>query len=159
MEDSPKKSGYGKRPLWQWILIYVVIAAVLYGAIYYFFLRGHYSTSTYTQQSYSNPTTQQSQQAAPSSSSQNVMVEYSSKGFTPQSITIKEGQTVTWVNKDTDPLQVASNPHPTHTDYPPLNAVGLIQPGQSKSFTFPAAGHYGYHNHLEPSNTGEVIVQ
>lgn len=28
--------GYGKRPLWQWILIYVVAGAVVYGAIYYF---------------------------------------------------------------------------------------------------------------------------
>ena len=26
---------YGKRPLWQWILLYAVIAAVAYGIIYY----------------------------------------------------------------------------------------------------------------------------
>lgn len=30
-------AGYGKRPLWQWILIYLVIGAVVYGAIYYFY--------------------------------------------------------------------------------------------------------------------------
>ena len=30
------KTGYGKRPLWQWILLYVVIGAVVYGAMYYF---------------------------------------------------------------------------------------------------------------------------
>ena len=38
-EDDPRKSWnkkYGKRPLWQWILIYIVIGAVVYGAIYYF---------------------------------------------------------------------------------------------------------------------------
>jgi hypothetical protein len=35
---------YGKKPLWQWILIYVVIGAIVYGAIYYFFMnRGGYS--------------------------------------------------------------------------------------------------------------------
>ncbi len=28
---------YGKRPLWQWILLYIVIGAIVYGAIYYFF--------------------------------------------------------------------------------------------------------------------------
>lgn len=33
-----KESGYGKRPLWQWILIYVVIGGVVYAAIYYFIL-------------------------------------------------------------------------------------------------------------------------
>lgn len=30
--------GYGKRPLWQWVLIYVVVGAVVYGLIYYFVL-------------------------------------------------------------------------------------------------------------------------
>jgi flagellar basal body-associated protein FliL len=42
--------GYGKRPLWQWILIYVVIGAIIYGAVYYFFLgkNGGYNTSSST---------------------------------------------------------------------------------------------------------------
>lgn len=35
MSDS-----YGKRPMWQWILLYVVIAAVVYGLFYYFVLAG-----------------------------------------------------------------------------------------------------------------------
>lgn len=30
------KSAYGKRPLWQWILLYLVIGAIIYGAVYYF---------------------------------------------------------------------------------------------------------------------------
>lgn len=28
--------GYGKRPLWQWIVIYLVVGGAIYGAIYYF---------------------------------------------------------------------------------------------------------------------------
>lgn len=36
-----EKSGYGKRPLWHWILLYVVIAAVVYGIAYYFFFAGN----------------------------------------------------------------------------------------------------------------------
>ncbi len=35
MADS-SKSGYSKRPLWQWIVLYLIIGAVLYGALYYF---------------------------------------------------------------------------------------------------------------------------
>lgn len=31
-----EKSGYGKRPLWQWIVIYLVIGGIVYAAIYYF---------------------------------------------------------------------------------------------------------------------------
>ncbi|MEO8581382.1 MAG: hypothetical protein ABI425_02245 [Patescibacteria group bacterium] len=27
--------GYGKRPLWQWVLIYVIIGSIIYGLIYF----------------------------------------------------------------------------------------------------------------------------
>lgn len=40
-----KSYGYGKRPLWQWILLYVVIGGLIYGAVYYFFLAGKGSYS------------------------------------------------------------------------------------------------------------------
>ncbi len=30
--------GYNKRPLWQWLVIYVILGAIIYGVIYYFFL-------------------------------------------------------------------------------------------------------------------------
>jgi len=36
--NKPAK-GYGKRPLWQWVLIYVVVAIVVYGAVYLLFFR------------------------------------------------------------------------------------------------------------------------
>lgn len=149
---------YGKRPLWQWILLYLLIGGIIYALIYFAFLKNKYSPSQYNSQQPS-PAANQQTSPSPSQSSENVTIEYNGSGFNPKSITIKAGQTITWMNKDTDPLQIASNPHPTHTEYPPLNTVGLIQPGESKSFTFPQAGTYGYHNHLEPGNTGEVIVQ
>ncbi len=36
---SPQKKGYGKRPLWQWILLYIVVAGVVYALIWFLFLR------------------------------------------------------------------------------------------------------------------------
>jgi hypothetical protein len=40
-QSSQKPSkGYGKRPVWQWILIYVIVAIVVYGLIYLLFLKG-----------------------------------------------------------------------------------------------------------------------
>jgi len=38
--QAPQKStkGYGKRPVWQWVLIYVVVAIVVYGLIYLLFI-------------------------------------------------------------------------------------------------------------------------
>ncbi len=45
-EDQIKDSGYGKRPLWQWVVIYLVVGIVVYGLIYYFVLtkKGGYSS-------------------------------------------------------------------------------------------------------------------
>lgn len=41
---APKKyGGYGKRPLWQWVLIYLVIGGLVYYLAYYFFFRGNSS--------------------------------------------------------------------------------------------------------------------
>lgn len=37
--EAPKTSTYGKRPLWQWILLYLVIGGIIYAGIYYFFLK------------------------------------------------------------------------------------------------------------------------
>lgn len=63
-ETEQKKSGYGKRPLWQWIVLYLIIGAVVYGLIYYFVIakKGGYSynqSGTYqTQQKISSNTSQ-----------------------------------------------------------------------------------------------------
>lgn len=49
---------YGKRPVWQWILIYAVVGVIAYTAIYYlvFAKRGGYKPpSSSLQQSYSTP--------------------------------------------------------------------------------------------------------
>lgn len=36
--DKPSK-GYGKRPVWQWVVIYLIAAVIIYGLIYFFFIR------------------------------------------------------------------------------------------------------------------------
>jgi hypothetical protein len=35
--NKPAKS-YGKRPVWQWVLIYLVIAIIVYAIIYFIFI-------------------------------------------------------------------------------------------------------------------------
>lgn len=50
---QPMKKGYGKRPLWQWVAIYLIVGAVVYGAIYYFAYakKGGYSANGNTNSS------------------------------------------------------------------------------------------------------------
>ncbi len=86
------------------------------------------------------------------------LVKISSDGFTPKSITIKLGDTITWTNVDTENHTVNSDNHPTHLLYPFLN-LGKILPGESKSVTPATAGTFTYHDHLNPSLTGSITVQ
>ena len=43
--NKPVK-GYGRRPVWQWVVIYLIIAVIVYGLIYYFFIRSGTGTGT-----------------------------------------------------------------------------------------------------------------
>lgn len=57
-EGQQPAKGYGKRPLWQWVLIYVVVGGIIYGAIYYFAIAkkgGYGATSTGTQSTSQSP--------------------------------------------------------------------------------------------------------
>ena len=77
--------------------------------------------------------------------------------FSPKEMTVKKGTTITWVNKDTAPHQIASNPHPLHTSLPELSS-GVLAQGQSYSFTFQKVGTVGYHCNLHPSMQGKITV-
>ncbi len=103
----------------------------------------------------------------------NNVIEITSSGFSPDTLTINIGETVTFVNKDIKLSWPASAIHPTHTVYPGSDikkcgtseetnifdaCKGLAQ-GESWSFTFNSKGTWNYHNHLNPSLRGKIIVQ
>lgn len=147
------------------IILVVIALAILAGGI--FLLN---SKNTYTPQSNPSPTNTQREQISqtpsvtsapalsPSQQQAQNTITYTSSGFSPATLTVKAGTTVTWINKSGADFSLDSNPHPVHTDYPPLN-IGVIANGQSSSLTFDKPGTYGYHNHLNPSDTGEIIVE
>lgn len=147
------KGGYSKRPLWQWILIYLVIGGAIYLAVYYFYF-GKKGGTSYNYGA--APAT-----SAPSSSGgavENATVMLTARGFEPMMLTVKAGTTVTWTNKSDTTGNVSSDPHPTHQKFPLLN-LGDFPSGATMSLTFSEPGTYTYHNHLDSSETGTVIVQ
>ena len=95
-----------------------------------------------------------------SSVSQNdILVSITVEGFQPSSITIKKGQKVTWINNTSGLSWPASNPHPSHTDYPGFDTELPMKSGQAWSFTFTKVGDWGYHDHLSPTTRrGDVRV-
>lgn len=70
--------------------------------------------------------------------------------FGPQTVTIKAGTTMNWMNQDTEAHTVTS-------DTGAFNSP-VLQPGASYSFTFAKAGTYSYHCTIHPFMTGKVVV-
>lgn len=85
-------------------------------------------------------------------------ITYSDTSFSPNPLNVKVGEAVTFNNTSNSVVQVNSAPHPAHNLYPILN-IGAINPGESKSITFTSAGTYKYHNHLNASQNGQIVVQ
>ena len=85
-----------------------------------------------------------------------------SSGASPRDITVAVGSRVTFVNNDSQPHDMNSNPHPEHTDCPALN-IGFIAAGaQGISLNLTTARTCGFHDHNQPSNTslqGVIRIQ
>lgn len=88
-----------------------------------------------------------------------VKILYRSPTFSPSVLRVKAGTTVTFHNDSNDSLWIASNPHPAHTDLSGFDSKASIEMGGDFSFTFDRLGTFGYHNHLNPSFTGTIIVE
>lgn len=85
-------------------------------------------------------------------------ITYKDGSFSPSSVTIKTGQSVNIINDSDADIQFVSNPHPVHTDNAELN-IGSIAIGSNKTITIVNTGTWGYHNHLNSTESGTIVVQ
>jgi amicyanin len=74
--------------------------------------------------------------------------------FSPATLTVKTGTTVTWTNDDSAPHTVVSDDGAPVAFTSPSLATGASYP-----FTFTQAGTYAYHCSIHPSMKGTVVVQ
>lgn len=70
--------------------------------------------------------------------------------FSPSTVSVRAGTTVTWTNRD----QMAHNVVASGGAF----SSPLLGNGQSFSFTFPTPGSYPYSCTIHPSMTGTVVV-
>ncbi|MEN8041582.1 MAG: cupredoxin family copper-binding protein [Actinomycetota bacterium] len=71
--------------------------------------------------------------------------------FTPASLDVKVGDTVTWTN----------NQDTTHTVDSSVDggwSSGVLEPGDTFSFTFTEAGSFPYHCSIHPAMIGDIQV-
>ena len=74
---------------------------------------------------------------APASSARaDIIIHMTDQGFSPEKATIKQGQTIGFVNDGKDDRWPASNIHPTHEIYPQFDPKRPIAPNKSWNFTF-----------------------
>ncbi|MDF3149288.1 MULTISPECIES: plastocyanin/azurin family copper-binding protein [unclassified Streptomyces] len=80
-------------------------------------------------------------------------VAMSGYAFSPTTLTITAGSTVTWTNQDTAPHDVKTTSAPAAFHSPMLNKGG------SWSFTFNTPGTYAYYCTVHPNMTARIVVQ
>ena len=88
--------------------------------------------------------------AACSSGSSGNSVSIKGFAFSPASLTVSTGTTVTWTNND-------SVTHTVTSDTGAFSS-GNLDPGQTFSFTFSQAGTFAYHCSIHTSMHGTVTV-
>jgi plastocyanin len=71
--------------------------------------------------------------------------------FSPSTITVTAGTTITWTNKDAVAHTVTSDDG--------LFDSGSINPDGNYSHLFPTPGTFNYHCSIHPNMVGKVIVQ
>jgi hypothetical protein len=83
-------------------------------------------------------------------------------GTTPKVVTVPVGSRVNFTNQSGSIMEVHSDPHPIHTDCPPLN-IGALRPGQTgQTGVLNVARTCGYHDHGRPDDTrwqGSIVIQ
>ncbi len=103
-----------------------------------------------------------------------VTVSYTDNGFSPTTVSVNKGDTVKFVNNSSAEMWVASDEHPTHTEYDGTatsqhcaggtNSNGSFDEcaraaaGASWSYTFTKSGSFDYHNHARASHGGVITV-
>lgn len=105
------------------------------------------------------PAKPKTQQNLPAVAAHEASVHITSSGFQPGSLAVKANTEVTWINDDTSKIHIiAANPYPQDNSLPGLKSPQLGQ-GTRYSYTFRHAGTYQYHDDLNPSLNGTVLVR
>ncbi len=97
------------------------------------------------------PTPQVTSQTSPSSKTTQNEIQIKNYSYSPESITVKVGDKVTWINQDSVGHSATADDNSFDT--------GVLSTGQSMNVTFSKAGTFSYHCSVHPSMKATIIVQ
>lgn len=141
------------------IIIAVVVIALL-GGIIIWYLNGRPAADNIPAPTNPSATSPSGNDTTPENTAPaaSTTITYDGSGFTPSSLRVAAGSTITVINNSSRELDFASDPHPTHTSNAELNE-GSVAPGESRDFTVSEKGTWGFHDHLNASAQGTIIVE
>jgi plastocyanin len=83
-------------------------------------------------------------------------VNISAQGYTPQTITIKQGQQVTFTNSDSNPRQLTADA----SALPGFSTVEPLDQGDTYTYIFDKKGTFRYYDASDPTTfVGTLIVK
>lgn len=156
------------------IIVAIMILAVVIVGGYFLFTQNQKPITTTVGEENGQPPNPNPQPPPPGQTTgANHEVIYTDSGYSPSSITVKKGDTVTFKNQSSFGMWTSSAMHPTHIIYSgtslnehcpdpdntSFDECRADQPGESWSFTFNKTGTWRYHNHAQASDFGTVIVE
>ena len=128
----------------------VIVIIVVAGVVFVMHKHQNMSMQSNTQMQHMNPTSMNSASNAAKSTSKNA-VTIQNFAFSPATITVKAGDSVTWTNEDSIGHSATADDNSFDT--------GVLSKGQSKAITFSKAGTFTYHCSVHPDMKAKVIVQ
>lgn len=156
-------------------ILLVILALLLIGGGVYFYAQQKAETGPQDIKVGSEIQKEDTQQPSPSTKTnlKNNIITYTDSGFEPNSLSINTGEMVTFENRSSKNLWVASAMHPTHRGYPGSDiekcgtdkAISIFDackgfaPNTFWTFTFSEKGGWKYHNHLNSQHFGGITVQ
>ena len=159
------------------IIVVVAIVALLVGGYFLYQATNKapeiISNSQRTNQTFNTAPVNETRNETQVTASKIYEVTYTDTGYSPSSLTIKLGDTVTFKNESSHQMWTASGMHPVHAGYSgtslqehcPDTANTSFDEcknddiGTSWSFTFTKVGTFGYHDHVKSNHFGKIVVE
>jgi plastocyanin len=132
-----------------WTIIIIVVIVVAGGGIWLATHKNSKANNNMSTMSTNSSSNNSSNSSAPVATN---TVTIQNFAFSPASITVKKGTSVTWTNKDSTTHTVTETDSQTGPD------SGDLASGKSYSFTFNTVGTFQYHCSIHTDMTGTVTV-
>ena len=130
------------------LALIIIIIIIIVAGVYIYYAQ---SSNRNVQTGMNNSTNQSMGNNSTNMTSAATTISIQNMTFNPNKITIKSGTNIQWVNNDNVQHQIVSDSGAFQST--------ILNPGDSYNFFFDKTGIYGYHDALNSTVTGTIIVQ